>query len=181
MKIESKRLIGLVIGLIVICIVLSIACIKLWFSGKVKSYMLFTYSAINNMPLEYQQEERELVAKRSKAFNVPENLILGIGTHENGIFNHEYGCKKIAKWIMWLYPEKEWQMVMAMRIVNEEMIDYCIKNDLFFKNDNEMLEHIKHNKKSFTQFLALRYNYKYRTIWSDSVLKLWKKYEKEEK
>jgi len=58
------------------------------------------------------------------------------------------------------------------------MFNYCLVNDLFFKDDTEMLEYIKSHKRTFTRFLALRYNYKYRSIWADNVYKLWVKNKK---
>ena len=157
------------------------------FFGKVidnreLQYHIRDYAITNGkyVPFKDKNKEVSLIRYYSEQKHVPINLILGIGAHEQGLGTHLFGVKKIAWDIIWFYPIEEWQILMCIRIVKEEMHDYAEKNKKFFRNDVEMLEWINKNRKAFTVFLAHRYCFKDRKNWAYWVNKHWFKYNKTE-
>jgi len=96
----SKRLVGLVIGLIIALLLLCILCLNLWYKNKIQGYQLYTYAAVNHVPVKIQEKSLLEIKKFAYKYKVPENLILAISEQEQGLFLHEYGCQKIEKYIM---------------------------------------------------------------------------------
>ena len=177
----SKRLISLVIGLIILCLTLSVAVAFLWVNNQELRYQVLRDFSIAKGSYKLQLKEIRDIKKFSKQATVPTGLIYGMGKHEKGFGTMSFGVKKVTvSYIDKIFLSfKYWQLFTCIDIVKQEMYKYCEFTNKFFRNDTEMLEYIETNKKGFTMFLAKRYCPNHQKDWAYWVLKYWKEYNKE--
>ena len=187
MKTESKRL--YFAGLIVIALLFIslITVVLLWqhdkFKGKMCEYALRNYRVVNKVSASRIQMKSELkrIVKYSKKYNVPHNLIRAICVYENGMALHEYGVTKIFTDIKYKYPVDLWQLLGCIKIIREEMDYYLVKHQQEPLTEKEIKEFVYKHRKDFVSDLADRYCPDNKAEWGKTVLRLWKKFDKEGK
>jgi len=117
-------------------------------------YTLRDFCAVNDIPVEYTQEEikhiKKILCHGERAGSVDN----AIGQSERGLGSHTFGCKKIDLKIQITMPINDWQLCQCISIVKQEMYRYCETNNLSFRNDTDMLEYIVNHKKHFMYQLA---------------------------
>jgi len=180
---EMNRHINKMIELIcAICLVIvSAYSVYQNFQIKKLKYAIRDFMVVNEIPIEWTVKETKHIEKYCVIDTVPAALIKAIGQSERGLGSQNYGCKKIDLSIMLTMPIDEWQLCQCINIVKHEMYRYCELNNLYFKNDEEMLQYINTHKKHFMFQLANRYCINHAEEWYSNVLTNWLKYERSDK
>jgi len=179
---QSMSLLIIIIIFIIIMIwnFTEIANLKL--ENKKLKYALRDYAILNCEYVTIQDMQQDLINTKNECNknSVPELLILAIEEHEKGLGTNWWGVKRIAIDIQKRYPIEKWQLVMAIRIVKQEMEKFAQKNNYTYNNEKELLEYINKHKKNFVYFLQKRYNAN-DINWAKSVYLIWNSKSKKEK
>ena len=187
MKTESKRLYFAGLIAIALLVISLITVVLLWQHERMKAkefeYTLRAYRVVNGTSASRMDMKGELkkIVKYSKKGKVPSNLIRAIYVFENGMPLHEYGVTKIFTDIKYKYPVDLWQLLGCIKIIREEMDYYLVKHQQEPLTEKEIKEFVYKHRKDFVSDLADRYCPDNKAEWGKTVLRLWKKFDKEGK
>lgn len=162
----------------ILCLVLLGTLLKVSYENKKLRYTIRDFAIVNEIPIKYEIKELRKIDKYTRLMKAPRNLIKAIGMSEKGIGSHTFGVKRINYEIQLMFPVEDWQLIMCIIIVKQEMIKYAALNNMIFPHEDGLVKWIEKNKKGFTMHLARRYCPLNEEVWNRIVLSNWRKFER---
>jgi len=184
--VHSKRIM-FILG----CIFLTMLIVLVWALSEISNlqleakkykYALRDYAIVNKdyVTLNDIEEEIGCIKKEcSKAF-VPYKLLYAMGEYEKGMGTNWWGVQRIALDIQKHTPIDKWQLLMAIRIVKQEMKAFALDNGHKYDSAEMLLEYVNEYKKKFVEYLHKRYCPK-NERWAKDVYWLWITHERRNK